>query len=210
MNRTTHSTSPVAPLAALALALAVPLAACSSSSTSTPATTTAAPTTAAPSTTTAGGSSTGSRPVGTTSGAGGGASGGSSTGGSSAGAFSCDGVAAEIPAVWALPVDKMDSVGSTCTATLAEGDQVEVVWNSYAADETSFGTISSGLDPAEVSGATKAVAGVDSQGAQVVVLVGGKGSYQLYLTPEFTSARAADQGDVDKLKALAAALIVRG
>lgn len=122
----------------------------------------------------------------------------------------CDAIAAEVPAVYATPVEKTEDVAGVCTLTLAFGDRVEALWNRNAANDASFATVATGQSPVAVPGAAKAVGGYDAQGARVTVLVDGKGTWQLSLTPEFTASRAADQADVDKLAALAAAIVARG
>ncbi|MFN8037622.1 MAG: hypothetical protein U0Q07_00305 [Acidimicrobiales bacterium] len=199
MNRTTFRTRSTYGIA-LALALGAPVAACSSTTSSSTAASTSAPSTsAASSSTTAGGSSS----AGST---------GATTGRSSSSAapVGCDAIAAEVPAVYATPVEKTEDVAGVCTLTLAFGDRVEALWNRNAANDASFATVATGQSPVAVPGAAKAVGGYDAQGARVTVLVDGKGTWQLSLTPEFTASRAADQADVDKLAALAAAIVARG
>lgn len=195
MNRTLLRSRPTHVLA-LTVALAAPVAACSSTSTSTTASTAAPSTTAAAPTTAAGGSA--------------GTTGGSVRSSSSAAPVGCAAIAAEMPAVWAAPIDKSEDVAGICTITIAGGDQVEALWNRNAASEASFATVATGQSPVTVAGATKAVGGADAQGARVTVLVNGKGTWQLSLTPEYTASRAATQADVDKLVALAGELVAKG
>lgn len=190
MNRSLLRSRPTH-LLAVTLALAAPVAACSSTSSSTTAST------AAPSPT----SSSASAPA---------TAGGSGGSSSSAAPVRCEAIAAEVPAVWALPVSNTQDSAGICTITVAEGDQIEALWNRNATNAASFATVATGQSPVTVAGATKAVGGADAQGARATVLVDGKGTWQLSLTPEYTTSRAATQADVDKLVALASAVVAKG
>lgn len=188
-------------LPVVAFALVAPLAACSSGST-TSSSTTAAPTTASSSGSGSGSGSSGSTAKASTS--------GSSAGGTSGKTLDCKKVADVVPESFAQPVKSVEDLGGSCTIELGNGDKVEVVWNRFATTEGTFATVASGLTAAKVTGASKAVAGFDAQGAQLKALIDGQGTYQLSLTPEYVAARAANQADVDSLTTFAAAIIAKG
>lgn len=189
----------------LALALAVPLAACSSngSSTATSSTTTAAggATTSAPA---------GSGSTGTTARSGSTGSSAPSGGSTAARGPACADVATSVPEAFADAVSVTGDEAGVCTLTLGSGDRIEVLWNARANTPAMFATITGDLAEVEVTGADQAVGGYDELGAQVKVLLDGKGAFEYSLTPEYVSARPAGQTDVDHLVALAAAVIAAG
>jgi hypothetical protein len=160
-------------LPVVAFALVAPLAACSSGST-TSSSTTAAPTTASSSGSGSGSGSSGSTAKASTS--------GSSAGGTSGKTLDCKKVADVVPESFAQPVKSVEDLGGSCTIELGNGDKVEVVWNRFATTEGTFATVASGLTAAKVTGASKAVAGFDAQGAQLKALID-VGHLLLSLTP---------------------------
>jgi hypothetical protein len=132
------------------------------------------------------------------------------TGGDAPRPLVCDNLKTSVSVAYDTPVETMTELGGICTATLRGGDRVELLWNRFASNETSFATTTRGLTRIDVGGTGHAAAGFDDLGARVKALIDGKGTWELSLTPEYTAARAPVQADVNNLARLAEVLIGHG